>query len=707
VKARLSAPAALGAAAALAWLALALNQRAEWPRVGFIALGVALVAALLLRRVAALVPRAVLALPRPVFVGVCALAAAGISGWATHAAMRDQPLSIDAGVYLMQARAMAHGHLGLLAQHPIQAFGDRFMLEGPDGEQYGIFPPGWPLAIVPFLLVGMPMLVGPAVAIALVFSQAALGRAVGRASGDEDAGELATRVSLLLSLASIGRALETADLLSHAFVAVLATLAIAGALNLGTRGSSARASRAWSLAVGACVGWVLASRLLDGVVLGAAVAGVLVWRRPSLATLGWLAAGATPFLLLLAVEQHAATGSWLTPTQTLYFARSDWPPTCHRLGFGPDVGCTVEHPGPTRELGGDGYDLRDALRVTRERAGALGEDLLGWGPLLLAAFVPLVAFASAADAVAVAFVLALTLAYGLFYYGNAMFFDARHLFPAAAFVWLLVARATSLAKSPVVRGVGVVCALAVAVAGVWSPWKTRVAGAADFQSTRSDLRRSFAKHDVAAGILKTHDLTSFASAFDPWARDTQRLIALDDGAGLVELRRAHPELPVLISLPNDDVGRMYLAAPAPGVSVELERSWPVFVRPHGLGTRQQSQEGASGGTVLWLSHASVGASVDIAFETSTPGIYALRVDSWAGPDEGDYALELDGAPLLELHGYARGRRALRGAPTTRTLDAGLHVLVARCTGQSDASTGYDARLDALVGEPAPAEPVTP
>jgi hypothetical protein len=103
----------------------------------------------------------------------------------------------------------------------------------------------------------------------------------------------------------------------------------------------------------------------------------------------------------------------------------------------------------------------------------------------------------------------------------------------------------------------------------------------------------------------------------------------------------------------------------------------------------------------------VGASVDIAFETSTPGIYALRVDSWAGPDEGDYALELDGAPLLELHGYARGRRALRGAPTTRTLDAGLHVLVARCTGQSDASTGYDARLDALVGEPAPAEPVTP
>ena len=343
--------AALGAAAALTWLALALNHRAEWPRVGFVALGIALVAALLLRRVSALVPRALLAAPRPVFVGICALAAGGISGWATHAAMRDQPLSIDAGVYLMQARAMAHGHLGLLAQPPVQAFGDRFMLEGPDGELYGIFPPGWPLAMAAFVLVGAPMLVGPAVAVALVFAQAALGRAVGRAAGDEEAGELAMRVSLLLSLASIGRALETADLLSHAFVAVLATLAVAGALSLGLPGQSARAARAWALAVGACVGWALASRLLDGVVLGAAVAGVLAWRRPSLARVGWLAAGAVPLLLLLAVEQHAATGSWLTPTQTLYFARSDWPPTCHRLGFGPDVGCTVEHPGPTRTSG--------------------------------------------------------------------------------------------------------------------------------------------------------------------------------------------------------------------------------------------------------------------------------------------------------------------------------------------------------------------
>ena len=691
---------ALGAAAALVWIALALDVRAGWPRVGFIALAAALAAALLLRRVSALLPRALLAAPRPAFVGVCAAAAAGISAWAVHAAMRDQPLSIDAGIYMLQARALAHGHLGLIAPHPIQAFGDRFLLEGPDRELYGIFPPGWPLAIAPFVLVGAPMLVGPAVAAALVLAQASLGRAVGRAAGDEDGGELATRVSLLLSLASIGRALETADLLSHAFVAVLAALAVAGALELGAADTSARRSRAWALSVGACVGWVLASRLLDGVVLAAAVAGVLVWRRRSWTAAGWLLAGAAPFVLLLVAEQHAATGSWLTPTQTLYFARSDWPATCHRLGLGPDVGCTVEHPGPTSRLGGDGYDLHDALRVTRERAGSLGEDLLGWGPLLLVAFVPLAVFASAVDAVGVAFVLALTLAYGLFYYGNALFFDARHLFPAAAFVWLLVARAPTLAASALARGAGIVCVLVVSVASVRLPWVKRVHDAADFQASRSDLRRTVERQHLGAGILKTHDLTSFASAFDPWRRSDQTIIAMDDGAGLFELRRLHPELPVFISLPGDEVGRMYLPQPAPGVSVELERSWPVWVLPHGLGTRQQSQEGASGGSVLLLSHASPGASAELTFETVLAGRYSLRVDAWAGPDEGDYALDLDGEPLAGVRGYADTRKALRGSVVTRALGARRHVITARCTGRDDASTGYDARLDALMGEPA-------
>jgi len=686
---------ALGAVAALGWVSLALYQPAGWPRAGFMALGISLAVALLLRPVAKHVPRVLLAPPRVAFVGVCAIAAAGISWWVLRHAMRDQPLSIDAGIYLLQARAIAHGHFGIAAPHPVQAFGDRFLVEGPDGLLYGIFPPGWPLAIAPFVVLGVPTLSGPVIAVALVVAQATLGRAVGRAAGDEDGGELATRVSILISLASIGRALETADLLSHAFVAVLAAFAMAGALDLAGGATTPRRA----VVVGLCVGWVLASRLLDGLVLAAAVAGVLAWRRPGARALFWMGAGATPLLLLLALEQHAATGSWLTPTQTQYFLRSDWPPTCHRLGFGADVGCTVEHPGPVSRLGGDGYQLLEGLGVTRERAGSLGEDLLGWPPLMLLAFVPLVVGASAVDGVAVALVFALTLAYGLFYYGNAMFFGARHLFPVAAFVWLLVARGAVCTRLGALRGAGVLVLLAVAVWGVREPWKTRTAGAADFQQARSDLRRTMELEGIDRGILKTHDLTSFASSFDPWRDDGRRIMALDDSSALVELRRAHPDLPLFLSLPDDRVGRMYVTRPPPGILVELERSWPTFVRPSGLGSKQDTQTGASGGSVLLLSHASPGASLSIPFETAVAGEYAVRVDAVTGPSQGDYALELDGAALPDWHGYAAEVGVVHGPAVRRSMDATRHVLVARCIGRDPASSGYDARLDALVGEP--------
>ncbi|HEX8792630.1 MAG TPA: hypothetical protein VF765_16900, partial [Polyangiaceae bacterium] len=444
----------------------------------------------------------------------------------------------------------------------------------------------------------------------------------------------------------------------------------------------------------------LASRYLDGVVLAAAVAGVLAWRRATWRSLGWIAAGAAPLLLLALVEQHAATGSWLSPTQTAYFARSDWPPTCHRLGFGADIGCSVEHPGPVSRLGGDGYGLHDALAVTRERAGALGEDLLGWPPLVLAAFVPVAVGASAVDAVALAFVLALTLAYALFYYGNAMFFGARHLFPLGPFVWLLVARAAAaVPRAPRARGAAVAAMLAASVWCVRGPWSERSAAAASFQSLRSDLRASMAAAHVDEGIVRTKDLAAFLSAFDPVVDDDARLPALDDGSGLIELRRAHPALPVWISFAHDQLGRTYLAAPPPGVLAELDRSWPTFVRPEGLAVRQEPQSGSSGGFVLLLSHASPGASVAIPFETAVAGTYALRVDGFRGPDEGDYALDLDGAPLPAWNGYAHDVEAATGAKVTRDLPAGRHVLVARCTGRDASSSGYDARLDAIVGEP--------
>jgi len=650
--------------------------------------------------------RALMALPGRAFVAACAAAAAGISWHMAHGLLRGTPLTIDAGVYLLQARAMAHFHFGLRAPLPVQAFSNHFLSEGPDGRLYGVFPPGWPLAMVVFVWLGAPMLAGPAIAALMVVGQAALGRALGRAAGDEANGELATRASLVLGLPSFARAIETADPLSHGLVAVLASVAMACALDRERDAVPSPPRAKALLVIGACVGWTLASRLLDGVVLAVVLALVLAWRRARPASLAWVVAGAFPLLALLAVEQRCATGEWLAPTQVAYFARSDWPPTCHRLGLGPDIGCTFEHRGTVARFGPGGFGPREALRVVRERAGVLGEDILGFAPLTSLAFSTLVVGASAADAAPVAFVLGLTLAYGLFYFGNSEFVGARHLFPAAPFVWVLAARgavsiphrARGWLDAEHARGAGLAVLLGVAATCARSPWATRRLEVATRQEPRSDLRRTLAARGIDRGILETRDGTAFAAAFDPWTDGDTRIFVPDDGSGLVELRRAHPDLPVFLSLPRDGIGKLYTQRPAPGVLVELEREWPTLVLPSALSATPARREGASGGVVLILAHARPGAEVTLPFEVAVAGDYRVRVDGIAGPEDGDYALTLDGEPLPEWHGYAAQAAPRRGDSVRRTLASGRHAMVARCVGRDDSSGGYDAELDAFIGE---------
>jgi hypothetical protein len=651
-------------------------------------------------------PELIMAWPGRAFVGACAAVALSISWWVSQYPMHGTPVVIDSGVYLMQARAMAHLHFGMATPSPLQAFSNHFVLEGPDQRLYGVFPPGWPLAIVPFVWVGAPMLAGPAVAAMLVLSQALLGRAVGRAAGDERRGELAMRVSLLVSLPGYVRAFETADLMSHALVAVLAAAAVACAIRASLEESTA-AHKGLGVAVGACAGWATATRLLDGVFLGIAVAGVLVWTRHGRTALRWASVGAVPFMVLLLIEQRCATGAWLLPTQTEYFTRTDWPPGCHGLGIGPGVGCTVEHAEALATFGAGGYDLRAALHVTHERAKVLGEDLLGFAPLLLLAFGPVVWGASVVDAIGIAFLLALTLSYALFYYnGNSALYGARHLFPAAPFVWLLAARgsvmlphrATGRFDARRACGVGVAGLILLTTACAQGPWRKRGRELGEEQAARSDLRRSLARHGANRGIVVAHDPTAVATAFDSWADGSGLLFAVDDGAGLLELRRAHPRLPVWLSLPGDAIGQAYSTSLPAGVLVELERAWPTFVRSTGMATKRAKLDEASGQWALRLFHAHPGTEVAIPFEVGVPGEYLLHIDGAGGPDQGDYALSIDGMPLQDWHGYSGELGPRRGEVVRRSLGPGRHTLNARCTGRDPKSSSYDALLDALVGE---------
>lgn len=632
------------------------------------------------------------------------LAATGLTVFAQQVALRGQVVALDSSVYLMEARALSHFALGTPVPEPHLPFSGRFLFEGPDGRMYGVFPPGFPLFLAPFVKLGAPLLAGPVTAALLVVAQYVLGRSMTR-------DEAAIRLSIVMTLPSFARAFETADLLSHAFVAVLSSLAVAAALRLG------RVPRAWMAAgMGAAVGWVFSARLLDGLVLGGVVSAVtlyLAWKRRVPAKLLVIAAVcALPFVGLLAAHQHAATGSYTTPTQSAYFVRSDWPPTCHRLGFGKDVGCSVEHPDDRAAFGKDGYDLSDALRVVRSRAEALGADLFGAGAVALLGFALIVRRRAPSYAVVGAYVVGLTLLYGLFYYGNAPGFGARHLFPVAPFLYLLVARGvttlgsgTEAASLSRMRGAVALGILGVALLGHFERWRRAARDLSAVQAERGDLRRAAEAQGITRGLVLTSDMYQYLAAFDPVLDGPDRVLAVNDGAGAVELRRAHPGIPTYV-FSQGSLRPVELPPPAPGLSIELESAWPSFVRPDGLGAKTADAKKevslpASGGWLLVLFESKPGATLRVPFWVTTGGRFRLKVQGVTTVNSGNYELAVDGVPFATWKGFSpRSQLASTEPSEPITLTAGKHELVARCLDKAPESRGHLAAFDVLTGEPA-------
>lgn len=638
----------------------------------------------------------------PVFVGAVAALCAALSAWMTWGVLGGKVMALDSSVYLLQARAMSHLEFGIPAEIPRLSSSARFLFEGPDGRLFGVFPPGYPLFLVPFVLAGVPMLSGPVTAVALVVAQYALGK---RITGDE----WAARASLLLGVASCARAMETSDLLSHAFTALLSVVAIGAALE-----AIARPRLPLALLAGAAAGWALCARMLDGLVLGAVVAGLLAasGARHAARLLPAALLAAAPFVALLLVQQKEATGRWMHPTQYEFFRRSDYPPTCHRLGLGPDIGCSLEHPPERASFGPDGYTIDDALRVGRERAVVLGSDLLGLSPLILLAFLALLSSPTAGALACGAYWVGLSLAYLLFYYGNAAHFGARHLYPAAPFIYVLVG--WSLARLPrrlqgrfdgphVAGGALAVMVVLGALAQI-ERWRQARTFLGHQQSGRPDAHALLA--DARGKLAFTDDQFGFIAALDPWRDGGKNRLVIDDFAGLVEARRAHPDLEPVKATPRGLQGLPPLDPLPPGLHVELDQAWPSFLYPEKIASKRVNSEKflkvpASGGWALGFHHAAPGGHMDISFDAVSAGRYVLWMDGVAGPDLGRYDVSLDGQPLFVWEGFApqyEARSGDRSAPVA--LSRGRHVLRLACAGKAPDSRGFLAVIDVLRGEPA-------
>jgi hypothetical protein len=282
-------------------------------------------------------------------VGALALLAALLSAGYVEVYLRGGPRIIDATSYYLEARALAAGMLDFPVLAPSGSFRGRFLLAAPGAESLAvIFPPGYPAVLALGFLVRAPLAVGPVIAAALIVATYALAR---RLFGSERIALLAALLGLLCAALRY----HTADTMSHGWGALLATVALLGALCGGR----------WALLCGFAIGWMVATRPLTGAVV--LLLAIVAARPHGARTLVLIAFAMLPGIALLALHQRAATGSWLASTQLGYYALADAPAGCFRYGFGRDIGCLHEHGDFVRARLGDGFGLLAAAGTTLRR----------------------------------------------------------------------------------------------------------------------------------------------------------------------------------------------------------------------------------------------------------------------------------------------------------------------------------------------------
>ncbi len=361
--------------------------------------------------------RLLLAQPRLVLAAL-AVGATGLSLVYVHFYLRGGPRIIDATAYFLQARAFLDGGPTFPVPTPSAAFRGRFLVPTPDAAALGVlFPPGYPAVLAGGFALGRPLWVGPLLGAALVL--ATYGLAL-RLSGRPAVALLAAT----LSVVSAALRYHTADTMSHGLAALLFTTALWASVTPGRLPETAegapldrsgpdppapgplrplrplRHTVSWRAVVGGiCVGWLIATRPVTGVVCAAVCAWLLAapwslggpWAaRPSTWAARWVGAlarllpfavGALPGLALLLWQQLELTGQLFGSVQLRYYALADGPPGCFGLGLGS--GCQHEHGDVVARFGDGGFGIHWALRHTLYRLHHHALDFANWEPAWL------------------------------------------------------------------------------------------------------------------------------------------------------------------------------------------------------------------------------------------------------------------------------------------------------------------------------------
>ncbi|NUQ02245.1 MAG: glycosyltransferase family 39 protein, partial [Armatimonadetes bacterium] len=275
-----------------------------------------------------------------------ALAAVAVSAHLGYRLVGPLPHVEDGIAYLYQAKTFLTGGFYQPAPAVPGGFDARFAWVFMDdaGRSYGIFPPGWPLLLAAGVWLGVPWIINPLLCGLAVLLLWRLLRAID--------GPAVAAASCLLLLTSPFFLLQGASFLSHPATLLWILVALNGALGVETTGS--RPAVVPALLLGLGVGLTLATRyvegLLLGLVLGSYLLAAVARRRVVLAALPLALLGLAPGLSLALVDNAVKTGSpWVTPVERWYTVEHGAP--LNRPGFGPRVGLEWDHSlGPGHSL---------------------------------------------------------------------------------------------------------------------------------------------------------------------------------------------------------------------------------------------------------------------------------------------------------------------------------------------------------------------
>ncbi len=306
---------------------------------------------------------------------------------------------------------------------------DYYLLEIRDGRWFSTSVPGWPVALAPFVALGVPWLLNPilaAISVLLAYDIAL--RKVGRDQADLVALMMASSPWLLAAAAS---------LMPHTLS--LALMLFAWWMVLRARAASGREVRRLVLA-GLAMGWIFATRPLDGLVIGG-LTGLWILAGPggSLRRAGIFAAGCVAVGSLLLLHNYHMTGSPFRLALSDYLDLN-WGIGANAYGFGPEIG----PPGGWQMLDlWEGHGPLEAVLNTVNQIASLQFELLGWsiGSLALVfAFFLWQGRKLAFDWVMVAVIAAVVLSMALYWFADSYYFGPRYWFLAAFPLLYLCAR---------------------------------------------------------------------------------------------------------------------------------------------------------------------------------------------------------------------------------------------------------------------------